>query len=133
VIAFGMAWPLALAQQFPAAQVPPRLAATGAPAALPNVQDPGQRLLDDERARQRQRELNAAPAQIEAAPGAVPPLPNLPSGADVESLPETGPTFLIEHIALTGDTVLSRKQLDAVIQPFIGKHLGRNRISRRRT
>ena len=108
-----------------AAQTPPP---PGLPPALPTVQDPGQRLLDEQRARQRQRELDAAPAQIQAAPGALPTIPNLPAGADVESLPETGPTFLIEHVVFAGDTVLSARQLDAVAHPFIGKHLGRNRI-----
>jgi hemolysin activation/secretion protein len=108
-----------------AAQTPPP---PGLPPALPTVQDPGQRLLDEQRARQRQRELDAAPAQIQAAPGALPTIPNLPAGADVESLPETGPTFLIEHVVFAGDTVLSARRLDAVAHPFIGKHLGRNRI-----
>ena len=108
-----------------AAQTPPP---PGLPPALPTVQDPGQRLLDEQRARQRQRELDAAPAQIQAAPGALPTIPNLPAGADVESLPETGPTFLIEHVVFAGETVLSARRLDAVAHPFIGKHLGRNRI-----
>ena len=112
-----------------AAQTPPPPGpAFGQPPLLPNVQDPGQRLLDERRARQRQRELDAAPAQIQAAPGALPTVPNLPADADVESLPETGPTFLIEHIVFSGETVLKAKQLDAVTHPFIGKQLGRNRI-----
>jgi hemolysin activation/secretion protein len=114
-------------QAFPPAAIPSALAAAAQPAP-PIIQDPGQRLLDDQRARQRQRELDAAPAQIEAAPGALPAIPNLPAGADVETLPETGPTFLIEQVKFSGETVLSHKQLDAVTQPFVGKHLGRNRI-----
>ena len=117
-----VAWHAA-AQTLPPPGLPPAL-----PPPLPSVQDPGQRLLDEQRARQRQRELDAAPAQIQAAPGALPTVPNLPAGADVESLPETGPTFLIEHVVFCGETVLSAKQLDAVTQPFTGKHLGRNRI-----
>lgn len=116
---------LAFAAWHATAQTPPP---PGLPPALPSVQDPGQRLLDEQRARQRQRELDAAPAQIQAAPGALPTIPNLPAGADVESLPETGPTFLIEHVVFAGDTVLSARRLDAVAHPFIGKHLGRNRI-----
>ncbi len=96
--------------------------------ALPSVQDPGQRMLDDARTQQRQRELNAAPAQIQAAPPTLPAAPNLPADADIESLPESGPTFLIDRIAFSGEKVLSDKQLDAVTRPFIGRHLGRNRI-----
>ncbi|MEJ8796757.1 ShlB/FhaC/HecB family hemolysin secretion/activation protein [Trinickia caryophylli] len=98
------------------------------PPPLPSVQDPGQRLLDEQRARQRQRELDAPPAQIQAAPGALPTIANLPEGAEVESLPETGPTFRIDEIVFSGETVLTRKQLDTVTQPFIGRRLGRNRI-----
>ena len=121
--AFGCAAWHAAAQTPPPPALPPAL-----PPPLPSVQDPGQRLLDEQRARQRQRELDAAPAQIQVAPGAQPTVPNLPAGADVESLPETGPTFLIDHVVFAGETVLSTKQLDAVTTPFIGKHLGRNRI-----
>ncbi|CAB3680221.1 ShlB/FhaC/HecB family hemolysin secretion/activation protein [Trinickia soli] len=95
---------------------------------LPSVQDPGQRLLQDQRTRQRQQELDQAPAQIETAPTATPAVPNLPEGADVESLPESGPTFVIDRIELSGTKVLSDEQLDAVTRPFTGKHLGRNRI-----
>ena len=121
--AFACAAWHAAAQTPPPPALPPAL-----PPPLPSVQDPGQRLLNEQRARQRQRELDAAPAQIQVAPGAQPTVPNLPAGADVESLPETGPTFLIDHVVFAGETVLSRKQLDAVTTPFIGKHLGRNRI-----
>lgn len=129
-MALAMAWPAcqAAAQAVP----PPRpVQPTAPPLAtppLPTVQDPGQRLLDDERARQRQRDLNAAPAQIQAGPTTLPAAPNLPEGADVESLPDPGPTFLIERIAFSGAKVLSDAQLDDVTRPFIGKHLGRNRI-----
>lgn len=120
---FACAASHAVAQTPPPLGLPPAL-----PPPLPNVQDPGQRLLDEQRVRQRQRELDAAPVQIQAAPGALPTIPNLPAGADIESLPETGPTFLIEHVVFSGETVLSAKRLEAVTQPFIGKHLGRDRI-----
>jgi len=112
----------------PPARPAPGLGQPALPPALPSVQDPGQRMLDDARTQQRQRELNAAPAQIEAAPASLPAAPNLPAGADVESLPDPGPTFLIDRVAFSGEKVLSDKQLDAVTRPFLGKHLGRNRI-----
>jgi hemolysin activation/secretion protein len=127
-LAIALAWPSchAAAQALPPTPRPAP-AQAGLPP-LPSVQDPGQRLLDDQRARQRQQELDQAPAQIQAAPPSVPNAPNLPEGADVESLPESGPTFVIDRIAFSGTKVLSDTQLDAVTQPFIGKRLGRNRI-----
>lgn len=114
--------------------VPPTPAGLGASAAplapfVPPLQDPGQRLLDDQRTQQRQRELDQAPAQIQAPPGAASAVPDLPPGTDIESLPDPEPTFAIEHVVFSGDAVLSKRQLDAVTQPFLGKHLGRNRIN----
>ncbi|WP_240702244.1 ShlB/FhaC/HecB family hemolysin secretion/activation protein [Trinickia terrae] len=93
-------------------------------------QDPGQRLLQEQRDQQRNQQLQQAPAQI-AVPEQ-PPLPNLPEGADVETLPDVEPTFKIEHVdfaGLIGNSVLKPRELDAITQPFIGKHLGRNRIN----
>jgi len=90
-------------------------------------QDPAQRLLQEQRDQQRQQELSQAPAQI-ALPSS-PALPNLPMDADVESLPETGPVFQVDHIEFLGDTVLPAAELDAVTHPFIGKKLGRDRIN----
>ncbi|WP_296651619.1 ShlB/FhaC/HecB family hemolysin secretion/activation protein [Paraburkholderia sp.] len=103
----------------------------GLPVAVPDLprptQDPGQRLLQNQRDQQRSNEIGQAPAQIGGAPSAV--APNLPEGADVESLPDVAPMFRITRIEFTGDTVLSRRQLDALAQPFLGRELGRNRIN----
>ncbi|QCP52385.1 ShlB/FhaC/HecB family hemolysin secretion/activation protein [Trinickia violacea] len=90
-------------------------------------QDPGQRLLQEQRDQQRQQQLQQAPAQI-AVP-AQPTLPNLPEGADIDTLPDVEPMFDIEHIDFIGDKVLSQRELTAVAKPFIGKRLGRNRIN----
>ncbi|MEM5344264.1 ShlB/FhaC/HecB family hemolysin secretion/activation protein [Paraburkholderia azotifigens] len=90
-------------------------------------QDPGQRLLQEQQDRQRRKEIQQAPAQI-AAPE-VPALPNLPEGADVETLPDVEPMFEISHIEFIGDRVLSQKELDRIAEPFVGKQLGRNRIN----
>jgi hemolysin activation/secretion protein len=103
--------PAAAANAFPAGRV---------------EQDPGQRLLQEQRNRQRNDELQQAPAQIEVQ---TPQVPNLPEGADVETLPDVEPMFHIEHVEFTGDTVLSHTELDRIAQPFIGKMLGRNRIN----
>lgn len=91
------------------------------------VQDPGQRLLQNQRDQQRNNEIGQVPAQI-AVPEQ-PAVPNLPAGADIGSLPDVAPMFRIDRIEFTGDTVLSRRQLDSVAQPFVGKELGRNRIN----
>lgn len=112
------------------AQIPPPGAAPMPPPipALPprTEQDSAQRLLQEQNAKQLQQQLQQSPAQIQMPN--VEAVPNLPAGADVESLPDVEPTFRIEHIEFTGDTVLSQRQLDQVTQPFIGKKLGRNRI-----
>jgi hemolysin activation/secretion protein len=44
-------------------------------------------------------------------------------------VPDTEPLFLIEHIALKGNTVLSDKEVGALIKPFAGKRLGVNRLN----
>lgn len=108
------------------AQSIPGLPAGLADATRP-VQDPGQRLLQNQRDQQRSNELDQAPAQIAAPPSSA--APNLPAGADVESLSDVVPLFRIDHIEFTGDQVLSQRQLDAVTKPFLGKELGRNRIN----
>ncbi|WP_118178570.1 ShlB/FhaC/HecB family hemolysin secretion/activation protein [Paraburkholderia phosphatilytica] len=99
----------------------------GAIAGARPTQDPAQRLLQDQRNQQRQDEIQQTPAQI-AAP-ASPGAPNLPAGADVETLPDVAPMFRITHVEFTGDKVLGQRQLDTIAQPFIGKELGRNRIN----
>jgi hemolysin activation/secretion protein len=105
--------------------------AGGPPAAALSIprptQDPGQRLLQDQRDQQRRDEIQQAPAQI-AVP-AQSAIPNLPAGADVESLPDVEPMFRINDIEFAGETVLSKRQMDAIKQPFLGKQLGRNRIN----
>jgi hemolysin activation/secretion protein len=89
-------------------------------------QDPAQRLLQEQRDRQRRDEIQQAPAQIEVPQ---PTVVNLPEGADVDTLPDVAPLFKIDHIELIGDTVLGQRELDTIAAPFIGKELGRNRIN----
>jgi hemolysin activation/secretion protein len=118
----------ALAQSLPPPLPIPQVAPPPLPA-LPGrqEQDPAQRLLQEQRDQQRRREIDQAPAQITAP--AVPALPNLPEGADVSTLPETGPTFLVNEIEFSGKTVLDVDRLRDVTQPFLHKQLGRNRIN----
>ncbi|MEZ2311847.1 ShlB/FhaC/HecB family hemolysin secretion/activation protein [Paraburkholderia sp. RCC_158] len=89
-------------------------------------QDPAQRLLQEQRDRQRRDEIQQAPAQIEVPQ---PTVVNLPEGADVDTLPDVAPLFKVDHIEFIGDTVLGQRELDAIAAPFIGKELGRNRIN----
>lgn len=91
------------------------------------TQDPGQRLLQNQRDQRLNNEINQVPAQINVAPSAM--APNLPEGADVESLPDIAPMFRITRIEFTGDSVLSKSQMDAVAKPFLNRKLGRNRIN----
>jgi hemolysin activation/secretion protein len=98
------------------------------PVAAPRpFQDPGQRLLQDQRDQQRSDEVQQTPAQIAVPQQSA--IPNLPAGADVESLPDVEPMFRITDIEFTGDTVLGKRQMDAIRQPFLGRQLGRNRIN----
>ncbi|MGH8777612.1 ShlB/FhaC/HecB family hemolysin secretion/activation protein [Paraburkholderia sp.] len=109
------------------AQTPPALppsALNGFPGRA--EQDPAQRLLQEQQDRQRRNEIQQAPAQI-AAP--VPALPNLPEGADVDTLQDVEPTFEIDHIEFIGDQVLGKSELEHIAKPFLGKRLGRNRIN----
>ncbi|WP_347557343.1 ShlB/FhaC/HecB family hemolysin secretion/activation protein [Robbsia sp. KACC 23696] len=88
-------------------------------------QDPAQRLLQEQRDRQRREELQQQPAQI-AVPQVA--MPNLPVDADVETLPDVAPLFLIDRIVFSGDAVLPAKERDRIVAPFLHKHLGRQRI-----
>lgn len=100
------------------------------PLGLPPIraeQDPAQRLLQDQKARERQQEAEQPPAQI-AAP-VLPSAPDLPPGTDIEALPDVEPTFAIREIRFTGDQVLSAARMDAIAARFLGKRLGRNRVN----
>ncbi|WP_039408181.1 ShlB/FhaC/HecB family hemolysin secretion/activation protein [Pandoraea pulmonicola] len=111
-----------------AQSVPGLPAATAFPASVVPQQDPAQRLLDEQRNRELQRELDRQPAPIEVAPSAASQVPDLPADADIETLSDPEPTFRIDHIVYKGDTVLSQSQLDRISAPFLHKSLGRRRI-----
>ena len=97
-----------------------------AAAQVPRVeQDPAQRLLQEQRERDRQREIEQPPAQI-LTPGR--DLPKADAGA-IEQIPETGPTFLIDQIEFAGDAVLSSSELKEIARPFLNKRLGSARIN----
>jgi len=106
------------------AQTPP------APVALPArpIQDPAQQLLDQQRARALQQQVDQPPAKI-AVPDNESALPDLAPGVDIETLPEPGATFQIDHIELEGNTVLSASDARHILKPFLGKRLGQRRIN----
>ena len=104
--------------------------AQGVPPGLAGVrpeQDPGQRLLQDQRVREQQEQAAQPPAQI-AAP-TLQPVPDIAKVEDIESLPDVEPMFVIREVEFAGDTVLSRQDLSEVTAPFLGRRLGRNRVS----
>lgn len=94
-------------------------------AAAPAAQiDEAQRLLDEQRARQREERLQRPRPSIqrEAAP-------EFDVRADPVALPETEPAFDIQRITLKGDALLAANERDAILRPFIGLRLGQNRIN----
>ncbi|VVD73800.1 peptide transporter [Pandoraea morbifera] len=98
------------------------------PPGMAPQQDPGQRLLEEQRNNALQRELDRGPAQIETSPAAAPGVPDLPANADVDTLPDPEPTFRIDRIVFRGDAVLAPSRLDEICAPFLHKALGRRRI-----
>lgn len=107
------------------AQTPP---VPALPPGLAPQQDPGQRLLEEQRNSALQRELDRGPAQIETSPSAAPGVPDLPANADVDTLPDPEPTFRIDRVEFKGDAVLAPSRLDEICEPFLHKALGRRRI-----
>jgi hemolysin activation/secretion protein len=104
------------------------LALIGLPAvAQVAQQDPAQRLLQEQRDQDRQRELAQPAPQI-----AVPSLPAASADSDavdVESVPEQGQVFAIDRIELIGNTLLPEAEVAAVVAPFSGRRLGSQRIN----
>lgn len=88
-------------------------------------QDPAQRLLQEQRAHEQQRELEqkAPPIDLPEA------LPAAPAAADIESISDDEPSFRIERIEVKGEAMLPQAQIDRIIAPFIGKRLGAKRIN----
>jgi len=97
------------------------LAAT-AHAQTPPLEDPAQRALRERQEADRRREATQPAPQI-AVPAAV------PDTAAVESVVESGTTFDIHRIELTGNTVLDAGAVEQISQPFLNHALGTNRIN----
>ncbi|WP_408583423.1 ShlB/FhaC/HecB family hemolysin secretion/activation protein [Paraburkholderia tropica] len=119
-----------------AAQTPPPVAPPAAPPVARPVQDPAQQLIDQQREAERQRQLAEPPAQVEVAPQASETTLDIPLDTPVDKIVETGPTFHVEHIVLTGpngtpvpETAVSQATLDALVAPFVGQDLGSHRVN----
>ena len=99
------------------------LCAAGAYAQVPPpIEDPAQRALRERQEAERRREATQPAPQIQVAPVA-------PEAATVESVLESGTTFDIHRIDLTGNTVLDSATVEQITQPFLNRELGTNRIN----
>ncbi|CAE6859413.1 Hemolysin transporter protein ShlB [Paraburkholderia nemoris] len=100
--------------------------------AIRPVQDPAQQLIDQQREQARQRQLAQPPASI-TVPPVLEPTPeqtlDIPPGTPVEAIPETGSTFRIGRIDVTGNTVLPPAKINAITAPFAGHELGSHRLN----
>jgi hemolysin activation/secretion protein len=95
-------------------------------AQTPPVRDEGRQLLEEQRAREREDRLlqeTPEPKQAEAQPAQPSDLADPDEVADVE------PMFLIQHIALKGNTLLKASEVRTLIAPFLAKRLGVNRLN----
>lgn len=86
--------------------------------------DEAQRLLDEQRARSREQQLQQAPAEVrrEAAPA-------FDAGVEAAAVAETEPAFDIRAIRLKGDELFDAAEQEALLRPFLGLRLGANRIN----
>jgi hemolysin activation/secretion protein len=124
---------LAIATNAPA-QTPPPVAP---PLVAPRpVQDPGQQLIDQQRAAARQQQLEQPPAQVSVAPQGNQNTLDIPLDTPVDQIVESGPTFRVTHIVLAGPkgtpvtkTAVSKAKLEAIIAPFVGRELGSRRVN----
>lgn len=97
---------------------------THAAAQTTPIQDPVDRLLKEQRERERDERLRQEASKI-AAPAAEAPAGSL----EPEAIAESGTTFRIDRIVLAGNTVLTAREATRVLAPFEGKELGAQRIN----
>ncbi len=92
------------------------------------VRDEGQRLLDEQRARERTEALTRPQAEVEDRSG----VPEVSVGAitadDVARLEEVEPAFVVNDITLVGDRLFTETDKAQLIAPFLGQRLGPRRI-----
>lgn len=108
------------------AQTPPR-----------PVQDPAQQLIDQQRERARQQQLNQPPASITLPASNAQTTLEIPADTPVDQIAEAGATFQVDRIMLAGPdgsplenpTSVPQAALDEIIKPFTGHALGSHRIN----
>ena len=88
------------------------------------VQDTAQRLQQDQKERERQRELDSL-----TPPDAVKVAPLKSAEVDIERIEETDSIFMIDDIVIVGDNVLSASDTEAILKDFRHHKLGTNRIN----
>ncbi|MBB5406866.1 hemolysin activation/secretion protein [Paraburkholderia sp. HC6.4b] len=113
------------------AQTPPMppMPPSGALSASRPVQDPAQQLIDQQKRQAQQRQLNQPPATIAVpSPGPESTL-NIPPDTPVDQITETGPTFRVREIKVTGNTVLPSSRIDAITAPFVNHEVGTRRLN----
>ncbi len=108
------------------AQTPPP-GAPPLPAGRP-IQDPAQQIIDQQRAQAAQRALSQPPASI-AVPADTGQTLDIPLDTPIDQIAETGPTFRINRIEVTGNTVLKPSKLETIVTPFSGHELGSHRLN----
>lgn len=90
-------------------------------------QNPVDRLLKEQRDREREAEADR-PAPRITSPSSDKGIA-LPLDSDPLAIADAEPMFRIDRIELAGNTVLSQRDVERIVQPFLGKPLGVNRIN----
>jgi hemolysin activation/secretion protein len=113
-------------------------APTSSQPAIPRpVQDPGQLLIDQQRAQARRRQLEEAPAAIAIPSSEAQTALDVPPDTPIDQIAEAGSTFLVRTIVLADahgqplgrHSPVPQATLEAIIAPFSGRHLGSHRIN----
>ncbi|MDR0247287.1 MAG: ShlB/FhaC/HecB family hemolysin secretion/activation protein [Burkholderiales bacterium] len=90
------------------------------------MEDPAKRLQEEERTRERERRL------VQETPGIEEKKPSTIQEDDGRSpgeLPDVEPMFKIDEIDITGNTILTNREIEKIVAPFRGVPLGVNRAN----
>ncbi|GHU28597.1 hypothetical protein FACS189497_04460 [Betaproteobacteria bacterium] len=87
------------------------------------IDDPARRLLDEERARQRDERLTRPAPEIQTG------VTSEDDGRAPADYPEVEPTFAIRQIVLKGNTLFPERDFEPILAPFRGLPLGLRRIN----
>jgi hemolysin activation/secretion protein len=93
------------------------------------IRDEGQRLLDEQRARERMETLTRPPVEVKDHANATEVHVDTITAEDVARLEEMEPAFVVNDIVLSGDRIFSEAEKIQLAAPFLGQRLGSNRIN----